>query len=108
MSVRPKVAAATTGAAISAALVWAVEHYGFHDAAPAVLDLGLQAVVPSLVAFIAGWAKSEETRWTMSDLQGNTVPPVIPESEIHTRPADVPPVPREPGDSEPPHDAPAR
>jgi hypothetical protein len=66
--IHPKVKAASSGALVSAAVVWAIEHYLFKDATPGVLDGALQVLVPAVVAFVSGWL----ARWAPKPAADNT------------------------------------
>lgn len=72
--IHPKVAASSSGALVSAALVWVIEHYAFHDATPGVLDAAFQVLVPALVALAAGWL----TRWEPKAADDSTAKGVSP------------------------------
>lgn len=73
-AIHPKVAASSSGALVSAALVWVIEHYAFHDATPGVLDAAFQVLVPALVALAAGWL----TRWEPKQAADDSVKEVAP------------------------------
>ena len=55
MPVHPKVKSATLAAAVSGVLVWALSRYLFHGLIPAGYVAEIDAAVPALLTFIAGW-----------------------------------------------------
>ncbi len=55
MSVHPKVKASTAGAAVAGVLVWVLNRYVFHGSMSPGYAAEIDAAVPAVLAFIAGW-----------------------------------------------------